>query len=276
MPRYKESFTLYPRRMKDGTVVYYYRTYDENGRRTHGISTAMTTKPAARSHCMKLFKEGKLVPKQTETFADFTEDFWVWDKCTYILRCNNLKTGRKRVSKEHARTERGYLVNHIQPYFGKKKLTAIQERDIEDFIIHLKKTTTLASGTINHIIKIIKIVFAEALRQKLIYENPAKDISRIEANQQDRGMLTLREADQLLHPKNIGTYWDGCLVIYAMNVLSATTGMRRGELLGLLNKNIHSDHISVVHGWGQLTDLRRPPSPNEIANHPLRRIFTIC
>lgn len=45
---------------------------------------------------MNIYRDEKLVPKKTETFADFSEDFWVWDKCTYILRCNNLKKAKRR------------------------------------------------------------------------------------------------------------------------------------------------------------------------------------
>jgi hypothetical protein len=109
---------------------------------------------AARKYCLQQFKEGKLVPKKTETFDDYTEDFWVRGKCNYILRCNNLKIASKRVYQEQAKTERGYLANHIRPYFGKKKLTSIKERDIEDFIIHLTKTTALVAGTINRLVLI--------------------------------------------------------------------------------------------------------------------------
>jgi len=256
MPRYKEPFTLYTRTNASGKEVYYYRTYDENGKRTTGRSTGLISKPAAKLFCMNLFKEGKLVPKQTETFADFSEDFWVWDKCTYILRCNNLKKDKKSVSREHARTERGYLVNHIQPYFDNRKLTSIRKEDIEDFIIYLRKNKPLAAGSVNHIIKIVKIMTAEALRRKLIYEDPSKEISYMDADEQERGILTLDEVAKLLHPSNMNIFWEGCPVTYAMNVLAAVTGMRRGELLGLLNKNVHPDHILVSKSFGAITGIK--------------------
>lgn len=81
------------------------------GNRTSGSSTGLTSKSAAKRYCMTLYRDGKLVPQKTETFTDFSKDFWVWDKCTYILRCNNLKRAKKSISIEHARTERGYLTN---------------------------------------------------------------------------------------------------------------------------------------------------------------------
>jgi integrase len=269
MSRYKEPFTLYPRKTKDGVTVYYYRTYDEKGRRTNGVSTGKTTERAAKNFCLQLFKEDKLVPKKAVFFEDYTEDFWVWGKCMYILRCNNLNRTKKRISPEHAKTERGYLVNHIRPYFNKKKLTAIQERDIEDFIIHIRRTTKLSSGTINHLIKILKIVFAQALREKLIYENPAKEISYLDADQQKRGVLSLEEVGKLFEPSKIDEIWNGCVVTYAMNVVSASTGMRRGELIGLLNKNVHPTHIHVTNSWGPISGLKHTTKTNESRDVPV-------
>ncbi len=269
MPRYKEPFTLYVRKTSDGKSVFYYRTYDEDGRRTHGVSTGMSSAPAARNYCFKLFKAGKLVPKPTETFEDYTEDFWVWGKCSYIERCNNLKKAKKSISREHARTERGYLVNHIRPYFGRKKLTSIQERDVEDLIIHLRKTTALATGTINHILKIIKIIVTQALKDKLIYENPAKDVGYLDAQQQDRGVLRLDEVTTLLNPARIPEIWDGCTVTFAMNVVAATTGMRRGELLALMNRNVHSDYIEVTKSWGPITGVKKTTKTKDSRNVPI-------
>ena len=39
--RYREVFTVFPRRMKSGRKIYYYQTYNEEGRRTSAKSTGM-------------------------------------------------------------------------------------------------------------------------------------------------------------------------------------------------------------------------------------------
>jgi hypothetical protein len=49
--RIKESYTLFKRTVPSGGVVFYYRTYNENGKRTCGHSTGETTKSAAREYC---------------------------------------------------------------------------------------------------------------------------------------------------------------------------------------------------------------------------------
>lgn len=269
MPRYKEDFTLYPRKTIKGKTVYYYRTYDEEGHRTSGISTGCTTKSAAGTYCNKLIKQGKLIPRQTLTFDEFTEEFWVWDKCSYILEKDNLGTAKERISREHARTVCGYTVNHIRPYFGTRKLTSIQTRDIRDFVIHLKKTTKPANGTINHILKIVKIVLGEALRRKLIHTDPTVDVNYADANQQDRAAFTLKGAFTLIHPSNIDLSWQGCLTTYTMNVLAAVTGMRRRELLGLLNDAVYPDHIHVCRTWGAVSGLKDKPKGKKNRDVPI-------
>ena len=40
--RYREPFTIFPRPRKNGETVYYYRIYDEDGKRTTVKSTGQT------------------------------------------------------------------------------------------------------------------------------------------------------------------------------------------------------------------------------------------
>jgi hypothetical protein len=62
--RLKESFTLYQRAPGSGRKVFYYRTYNEKGRRVGGFSTDLSTKTAAREFCNGLLKAGTLIPKR--------------------------------------------------------------------------------------------------------------------------------------------------------------------------------------------------------------------
>lgn len=57
--RYKKPFSLFSRKTKDGTKVYYYRYY-KNGKRVSGKSTGMTDRLEAYKYVLKLYSEGKL------------------------------------------------------------------------------------------------------------------------------------------------------------------------------------------------------------------------
>ena len=117
--RYKRPYSLVKRKIK-GSCVYYYRFYDENGERNHR-STGQTSAAKAHEYVInkmqttglvsaKKEKEVKKVVKEKNrivTFKEFTEDFFVWGKCEYILDRNTF--GGKSISKNHAYTERGYI-----------------------------------------------------------------------------------------------------------------------------------------------------------------------
>ncbi|RKX83592.1 MAG: hypothetical protein DRP58_08525 [Spirochaetes bacterium] len=58
--RYKEPFTLYTRETKTGKKVFYYRFYDEDGKRTSGKSTGITVKSIAKNYVNDLIRNGLL------------------------------------------------------------------------------------------------------------------------------------------------------------------------------------------------------------------------
>lgn len=82
--RYKAPFRLYRRRLLDGTTVYSYRYYDEQGRGTAGRSTGQTQKALALQYVLELIKSGRLDSPREQTFGTYAENWWVWGKC---LRC---------------------------------------------------------------------------------------------------------------------------------------------------------------------------------------------
>jgi hypothetical protein len=72
--RIRDDFTVFPREMASGKVLWYYQTCDEDGRRTVAHSTGETTRTAAIRKCNTLIREGKLLYKaqtRVPTFAEY-------------------------------------------------------------------------------------------------------------------------------------------------------------------------------------------------------------
>ena len=152
MPRYKEPYSLYPRKVKGGKKIWYYRTYDQDGQRTPGRSTGETSKTLARRYCLKLLKKGKLIPEKEMLFSAYAENWWVWDKCDYVkAKLLRSEEGKPKISKGYARDRRKDLMNYILPEFGNSRLTNISSARIEKWLFKLTETTTLAHATINHV-----------------------------------------------------------------------------------------------------------------------------
>ena len=83
--RKKSVFTLFARRLPSGKKVYYYQCYDVKGARQWAKSTGLSTKTEANALCIKLYKEGLLIPeKKAPTFAEFSNGWWVDGVCRYL------------------------------------------------------------------------------------------------------------------------------------------------------------------------------------------------
>ena len=84
---YKRQITLEvgkKRKKPREVVVYYYRTYDSDGNRTPGRSTGQQTITAARTYVENLLKRNTLLTKGELTFGKFSENWFLWDKCSYV------------------------------------------------------------------------------------------------------------------------------------------------------------------------------------------------
>jgi len=249
MPRLKEPFTLYSRKTKDGRDVWYYRTYDEYGIRTHGYSTGETSKTVAKMYCMKLYKEGRLIPDSNILFSIYAENWWVWGKCNYIKeKLARSPKGKPTISKTYAGDTRSRVEKHIIPYFGNYKLAQIKPHTIDTWMIKLKKS--LSAKTANHCLSALRVMLNEAHRKGLIVDNPILSIKPFIEDPKVRGILTLKEARDLFDLENMLDNWVSG-IYYGMNFLAASTGMRLGEIRGLLIENYHDNHIHVCHSYGE-------------------------
>jgi hypothetical protein len=74
------AYTLYKRVLPSGDVVFYYQSYDQDGRRLPGRSTGQSTKSAAKAYCDMLLKEGLLWDGEQvckiPLFKDYAKGWW--------------------------------------------------------------------------------------------------------------------------------------------------------------------------------------------------------
>jgi len=256
---YHESFTLYPRKTKKGKIVYYYRLYGEDGKRASGKSTGQTTKTAARAYVTELIKNGQLnLTKKDITFEKFAENWWLWDKCEYLKR---QKAKGKQISQSYASICRGYLKNHILPYFKDYRLSKIKTSTIEKWLMELYEDSErdLSPTTINHCLTTLKIMLKEATWLDYITKNPAEDISQFKEKPKEKSVLTLEEVRTLLDENTIDTVWDNDIMFYTINLLAASTGMRMGEVQALKVKNVHEDFVVIQYAWTRKYGLKEEP-----------------
>jgi integrase len=274
--RYKEPFTIYPRKLKTVTV-FYYQCYDSNGKRICGHSTGQRTKTAARIYCMELYRKGKLIPDcKPVSFAEFARGWWDLKTCKY-LEWRQVQNPLAPSTIDHYRTN---LELHIKPYFGKMKIGSILPEHIQNWIMELSRKG-YNNSSINILIATLKVMLKEAARLKLISQDPGEKIKKLAANNKEVQILNSDEV-QKLFPRGDWPgggwrdIWDS-YEVFVFNKLAACTGMRLSEIIGLQCENVRRDHIHVCkqysHKYGLLPlktkDSRNIPITDHLYNELL-------
>ncbi len=250
--RYQEPYTLYSVKTKRDVKVWYYRTYDKNGKRTTGLSTGKTSKTLARRYCDSLMMSEKLIPKpKTPTLSEWAKkrQWWIWEECSYIRgRLARSEEDKPGISHRYADEALRILKQHILPIHGKKRLDAISPEDCEKLLFSWTENGASYKSA-NNWVSIYRVMLKEAARLKLIEESPWERVLSLTPSSKRRGLLTMAEARLLLNPATIKKVWDDHHMYYCINLVAATTAMRQGEILALRREDVFPDHLHVGHSW---------------------------
>lgn len=256
--RYHEPFTLLPRKMPSGLVVWYYRTRTEDGRRTTAWSTGQTTKSAARAHCRKLEKAGQLIPPKVVvgtprplSFGELARDFWTWDKSEYIAsRLRFSDPAKPAISERYAHDCARIVELHILPTFRRRRLDSMTPQEVEAFALRLRDGG-LSGKRVNNVISCLRVMLSEAHRAGAIPWDPTKKntLRALGSATKHRGRLTRDEVVRLFAEDAIASAWNGHTLYRAVNFVAAATGMRQGEILAVRDEDLRDGFIHVAHSW---------------------------
>jgi integrase len=227
--------------MLAGPPVYYYQAYDDKGKRVCGHSTGQTTKTAAKEYCLKLLREGKLVPKKeaaVPTIREWAVDFWDLGKSDYLKG----RKARGHITIGYAKNGRTYTENQIVPFLGDMRLDEITEVGIENWLNGFAGRG-LSNGTANNAFKMLSVMLGHACKQKVIKSNPCRLVEKLKYEGREIKILSLAEVKKLF-PARWSDVWDNYTCYVAIKA-AACTGMRIGEVLGLRSEFVHEGYIEV-------------------------------
>ena len=240
--RYREVFTVFPRRMKSGRKIYYYQTYNEEGRRTSAKSTGMVRARDARVYCMKLYRAGLLgvTEKRTPTMAEFAHGWWDPKTCDYLKS----RMTRRKISTSYVRIARAVLEKDILPAFAKRPLNKITTSEVDKWVV-LNVQRGRAGRTVNRMLMILKIMLGQAVKKRFIDSNPCDGVQRAVVTKNRVEILTGVEVRQLFEPSAARELWRDEMH-YTLNMLAATTGLRIGEIQGLRGSCLQGEYYLEV------------------------------
>jgi integrase len=135
------------------------------------------------------------------------------------------------------------LKTHIYPLIGDLLLSQITRGHADQLVSRLRETNHNPVGT-NLVVGVLKQIMSEAFKQGKIQQYPFPDYAKIKESKRADTYMSREEIEKFLTAtKDDPNYW---LFVVAMN-----TGMRRGELAGLL-----WDRVDFETGFIQITRTR--------------------
>ena len=267
------DYSFYKRKLRKKSI-YYVRFRDpDTGKRLPGISTGKTNKGDADRWAREYLTSGKLNNKSTLLFSNYAKDWFLWNRCEYLKM---LKQKGHSCSRGYADTSRGHLENHVLPYFGEMKLQDISVNDIESFLSLLSNPPEiggkgLSSSSVNSIYQVFKTMLEEAYRKEYILTTPTERILKPVRRHKETGIIPYDKMRLLFDETTIGEVWKNNVVQYTLNLLSASTGMRQGEVQALKIANIYLDYVDVKHTWDRKYGLK-PPKYNSKRKIPIPKL----
>lgn len=237
-----DRFVLFLRTQR-GKVIWYYYIYDQNIKRWYR-STGTSNKAKARAYVLKKYKDGILFEFKTkeDLFKEFAEPFWIWETCPIV----NAKIKRGgTLTRGYCRSSRILLDQKIIPAFGNKALSAITPDMVDKWLLNIPKKYKVGNKTANKAYMILKQMLDIAVRQRLITHNPCQEVARLIEKDGRRGCFTVEQIGAIFRYE-----WDNDMALAACK-LSATTGMRMGEIRALTPAQVHEDYIEVNAAWGE-------------------------
>jgi integrase len=234
--------------MSDGKKIWYYRTYDEFGKRTTGKSTGQTSKTKAEKYCIQLFKEDSLVPSSSIKLSQYVDqkNFFIYGKCEY-----STENGLRKTYVDDCRSR---LNKHVLPVFGNLKFEEITSKQIEtwqrNLLTNSKKKLTVK--TVREIKNVLRIVLNYARSDGYVNADVFARVKKLpQHSRKVRGILTEMEVRDLFDPTNFQKFWEGHIYYYTATLLACFTGMRQGEILALTPEKVFPNHIFVNASWGK-------------------------
>lgn len=230
------QFHLLRRKTKNGKPVYYVAfpsgELGKNGRPLYQAvrSTKAGNKELARKLALEMIEKGEVLVSRDD-LRSFLLDFWSVDS-QYI---RSRKAEGRKLSTVYIANSRALIENYVLPWFkdhGIFRFSDLNRENLTNWRNDLYESI-LSHTTVNHARSALFIPLKWATDMGKFPFHPGTGVKPVAEETAKRQIFTLAECEKLWAVEwNDPRYRAACM-------LSAATGMRLGEVRGLLVKNLH-------------------------------------
>jgi len=187
-----------------------------------------------------------------ELFTDFLTRFWNFKESPYV---KEKAAHGQRIGEAHCDESCRRAKEHWLPFFAGKRLAEVNRDDLKRFSLEISsEQKNLAPNTRNRILVVGTTALRWAFLNGLTMVDPTVGIRRFSGKEKKRGILSPEEAKELFNLE-----WPD-LRFKLANLLSATTGLRAGEVSGLRLEDINETELVIRHSWLEGYGLKAPKS----------------
>lgn len=254
MKNKKKPFSIFLKKLQNGTRVYYYSCYSFDGTRKQ-FSCGTDDYYEALKECTRRVVDGTLVPTSRLIFTKYTKDWFIHNCCPYTQP--RIDKGRK-FSMSSIDNNRRILENHLIPAFGGLRLDRITLVHIENWLQDLSNKG-FSANTINKYYGVLRTILTEAYRLDYIKNNPCKKVIKFKVQHKDKKLLSDTEYGVIFDKDRIREIW-GDETFYYLNKLASVTGMRIGEIQAIRPEDICDTYLHIKHSWDRVYGLKSTKS----------------
>jgi integrase len=218
----KRGCTCPPERKRCNCGAKWYYRYDivepKTGKRKQKEVGGFRTKEEAEAESIRIqaeLQQGTYTEPSKITVEEFMLDFVK----------NTLK---QEVAPNTYEQRLAYVKNHIGPLIGKIKLTDLSPVHIQKFYNKLRES--YGSGHVQNIGNLLSKAFTQAIRWNMLNKNPVSLVKKPPTTRKNTTMKVWTVEEQ---KKFLTHSAGGPIGYYVLFLLALTSGMRKGELLGL-------------------------------------------
>jgi len=214
------------RRRGSGEGAVYQRESDErwvavvdagyiNGKRRRFTGYGETRKEAA-AQLPELKRRAKLAQQETASIRTVKDFFSYW------------MTTKVKIDKAPRTVEsyQGVIDNHIVPVIGPKRLAMLERVDIQRMLDVVAAKEKIGPRSVENVRDVALNAFNDAIKWRMIDDNPAKHTAIAKVPESDRGAITVEDAKRLFNQVKDDRF-------EALYIIASIYGLRRGECLGL-------------------------------------------